>query len=275
MKSLFLMLIFLSGVTSLSAQEKIWLDKKGEWTDDSAKAVKYAIVNPENSHTTQVEIFSLDGQKKEIGQYSKYVSTPRKRIKNGIYKYIYASGQDSAVINFKNNKAEGQCMIYFANGAPRFIKIYRDGRLYGDFVQYYPSGQLRRKERYEDGKCIGGELYAEDGSKLNHEPYMVMPKFPGGMAAFRELLKNLMKYPKEAQQRKAEGKVLIEIIVDKDGTMTSPTFLKKVYPALDEEAMRVVNTIAQTYKWSPGRQDGEAKRVRYVLPINFKLPQKQ
>lgn len=104
---------------------------------------------------------------------------------------------------------------------------------------------------------------------------MVMPEFPGGMEAFVLLLKNIMKYPKEAQQVKAEGRVLIQIMIDKDGTMTSPTLLQKVHPALDAEAIRVVNAIAQTYKWSPGRQDGETKRVKYVLPINFRLPQKK
>lgn len=275
MKNLFLILLFLSGATSLSAQEKIWLNKKGEWTEDSAQAVRYAIVTPENKHSIQVEVFSMDGKKKEIGQYSKYVNTPWKSIRNGVHRYIYTNGQDSAVNHFKGNKLEGQCITYFPDGATRFIKIYREGRLNGDFLQYYSNGQIRRKEKYTDGKCIEGKLYAEDGSKLEHEPFIVMPEFPGGMEAFVLLLKNIMKYPKEAQQAKVEGRVLIQIIIDKDGTMTSPTILRKVHPALDAEAMRVVSAVAQTYKWTPGRQDGENKSVRYVLPITFKLPQKQ
>ncbi|MCD7927016.1 MAG: TonB family protein [Bacteroides sp.] len=274
MKSLFLTLLFLSCVTSVVAQEKIWLNKKGEWTEDSAKAVRYAIITSQAGQSTQVEVFSMDGQKKEIGQYSKYKDTPRKRIRDGVYRYLYTNGQDSAVNHFKGNKLEGQCLTYFPDGSTRFIKIYNNGQLNGKLQQYYPSGKLRRYEEYTNGRRIDGKLYAEDGSKLKYEPYMVMPEFPGGMEAFVLLLKNIMKYPKEAQQVKAEGRVLIQIMIDKDGTMTSPTLLQKVHPALDAEAIRVVNAIAQTYKWSPGRQDGETKRVKYVLPINFRLPQK-
>lgn len=275
MKNLLLILLLLSSTASLSAQEKVWLDREGEWTNDSTKAVRYAIVTPIGNGSTQVELFLPNGQKKEIGHYSKYTRKPQKRVKNGTYRYIYANGQDSLVNIFKNNKLEGQSITYFPDGATRLVKIYRNGHLDGHLIQYYPNGQIRRKEEYTQGKCTGGTLYAESGSELPFEPYEVMPEFPGGMQAFLVLLRNIMKYPQEAQKAKAEGKVIVQIIIDKDGTMTSPVLLQRVHPELDAEAMRVVNAIAQTYKWSPGRQDGETKRVKYVLPINFRLPQKK
>lgn len=95
-----------------------------------------------------------------------------------------------------------------------------------------------------------------------------MPQFPGGMPAMMKWLTDNMKYPKEAQDAKQQGRVIASFVVEKDGSITGVRVVKSVAPALDEEAIRVVKAMP---KWSPGMQNGEPVRVKYTVPISFIL----
>ena len=95
-----------------------------------------------------------------------------------------------------------------------------------------------------------------------------MPEFPGGMPALFEFLAANMKYPKDAEQQKVEGQVIVTFVVETDGSVTEATVVKKVFPSLDVEAVRMAMAMP---KWTPGRQNGKVVRVKYALPINFKL----
>ena len=273
MKNLILILLFLSVAISLAAQEKVWLDKNYQWTDNESQAVRYAIVTKEEK-LTKVEEFSLDGQKKDIWHFEKYASEPRKRIRKGLHTRIYANGTDSLVEMCNENRLEGQRLVYYPDGSMHFAISFKGGLLNGKFIQYYPDGKLRREEMYLDGKCTGGKLLAADGNELEFQPYEVVPTFPGGINALMQLVSKVVKYPASAVQARTEGKVVITFYVDKDGSMASPEILQSVSPDIDKEGLRAFNAIAQTFKWTPGYQDGKAVRVRYTLPINFRLPQK-
>lgn len=95
-----------------------------------------------------------------------------------------------------------------------------------------------------------------------------MPQFPGGMPALMKWLQDNMKYPKEAQDAKQQGRVIVSFVVEKDGSITNVRVVKSVTPALDEEAIRVVKAMP---KWNPGMQNGEPVRVNYTVPISFLL----
>lgn len=95
-----------------------------------------------------------------------------------------------------------------------------------------------------------------------------MPQFPGGMPALMKWLQDNMKYPKEAQDAKQQGRVIVSFVVEKDGSITNVRVVKSVAPALDEEAIRVVKAMP---KWNPGMQNGEPVRVNYTVPISFQL----
>lgn len=95
-----------------------------------------------------------------------------------------------------------------------------------------------------------------------------MPEFPGGQTALMEFLMQTMKYPKDAMEAQAEGRVIVTFVVDAEGNVVEPKVLKKVHPSLDAEAVRVVSAMP---KWKPGRQSGKAVRVKYTIPIAFKL----
>ena len=95
-----------------------------------------------------------------------------------------------------------------------------------------------------------------------------MPEFPGGQTALMEFLMQTMKYPKDAMEAQVEGRVIVTFVVDAQGNVVEPKVLKKVHPSLDAEAVRVVSAMP---KWKPGRQSGKAVRVKYTIPIVFKL----
>jgi periplasmic protein TonB len=94
------------------------------------------------------------------------------------------------------------------------------------------------------------------------------PQPKGGMAAFYEYVGKNLKYPAQARRMGIEGKVFVEFVVDKDGTITDVKAIKGIGAGCDEEAIRVIQLAP---KWSPGKQRGRPVKVRMILPITFKL----
>jgi protein TonB len=90
----------------------------------------------------------------------------------------------------------------------------------------------------------------------------------GGMAAFYEYVGKKIKYPSQARRMNIEGRVFVEFVVDRDGSLTEVKAIKGIGAGCDEEAVRVIQTAP---KWAPGKQRGRPVKVRMVLPIIFKL----
>lgn len=95
-----------------------------------------------------------------------------------------------------------------------------------------------------------------------------MPSFPGGPQALLQYLNNNVKYPVVAQENGVQGRVVISFVVEKDGSVTDVQVAKSVDPSLDKEAQRIVKSMPH---WIPGKQNGSAVRVKYVVPVSFKL----
>lgn len=95
-----------------------------------------------------------------------------------------------------------------------------------------------------------------------------MPQFPGGPAALMEYLRSNTHYPVVAAENGAQGRVSISFVVEKDGSITDVQVARPVDPSLDKEAARVVKSMP---KWQPGKQNGSFVRVRYIVPVTFKL----
>ena len=95
-----------------------------------------------------------------------------------------------------------------------------------------------------------------------------MPDFPGGMVECMKWLANNVKYPEEAIQNKKEGRVIVQFVVNKDGSIMDAKVVRSIDPLLDKEALRVINLMP---KWKPGKNQGEAVRVRYTMPVMFRL----
>ena len=124
--------------------------------------------------------------------------------------------------------------------------------------------------------CISSEKQEEISEKQESraaegEVFMVveeMPEFPGGMGECMKWLGQNIKYPADAKEKGVQGRVIVQFVVEKDGTIVNAKVVRGVDPDLDAEALRVVN---QSPKWKPGKQKGEAVRVKYTLPIMFRL----
>lgn len=94
------------------------------------------------------------------------------------------------------------------------------------------------------------------------------PMFPGGEKALMEWLTKNLKYPSVAQENGIQGRVLVSFVVNKDGSIVDPKVVRSVDPSLDKEAIRVVSAMP---KWAPGKQRGKTVRVKYSLPVTFRL----
>ena len=95
-----------------------------------------------------------------------------------------------------------------------------------------------------------------------------MPAFPGGDAALMKYLSENIKYPKAAEKAGEQGRVVVNFIVEKDGAISNVNVVRSVTPTLDAEAVRVIKAMP---KWVPGKQDGQSVRVKYNVPVSFRL----
>ena len=95
-----------------------------------------------------------------------------------------------------------------------------------------------------------------------------MPHFPGGAAALQAFLSSNTKYPVVAQENGVQGRVIVSFVVERDGSITDVRVVRSVDPSLDREASRVVRSMPI---WSPGKQNGSAVRVKYTVPVVFRL----
>ncbi|NDV58686.1 energy transducer TonB [Bacteroides sp. 519] len=95
-----------------------------------------------------------------------------------------------------------------------------------------------------------------------------MPEFPGGQAALMQYLNKNIKYPTIAQENGTQGRVIIQFVVNRDGSVVDPVVVRSVDPYLDKEALRVISAMP---KWNPGQQRGKSVRVKYTVPVQFRL----
>ena len=109
---------------------------------------------------------------------------------------------------------------------------------------------------------------SEPQEKVIFQVVEEMPQFPGGMGEAMKFLAKNIKYPVAAQQAKIEGRVIVQFVVERDGSVSDVKVVRGVSPELDAEAIRVVSMMP---KWIPGKQRGKAVAVKYTMPIMFRL----
>lgn len=129
----------------------------------------------------------------------------------------------------------------------------------------------------EDDKDVDVVIQApvekvEEVEEVEEEIFMVvetMPEFPGGQAELFKYLSENVKYPVIAQENGIQGRVICQFVVNKDGSIVDVEVVRSGGDAsLDKEAVRVIKSMP---KWTPGKQRGKAVRVKYTVPVNFKL----
>lgn len=95
-----------------------------------------------------------------------------------------------------------------------------------------------------------------------------MPSFPGGISAMQNWMRENLTYPAVAQENNIQGRVIISIVVEKDGSLGDVKVARSVDPSLDQAAVQLVKKMP---KWNPGKQNGMPVRVKYSIPVSYKL----
>lgn len=117
----------------------------------------------------------------------------------------------------------------------------------------------------------GTTVFAQNANKDTSQVYEVveqMPSFPGGQGALNLFLANNVKYPVVAAENGIQGRVLVGFIVECDGSLSNIKVERSVDPTLDKEAVRVVKAMP---KWQPGKAKGSTVRVKFTVPIVFRM----
>lgn len=113
-----------------------------------------------------------------------------------------------------------------------------------------------------------GTVSEEEGSEVVFVVVESMPSFPGGDAALFKYLGDNIKYPVIAQESGIQGRVICQFVVNRDGSIVDIEVVRSVDKSLDAEAIRVIKNMP---RWTPGKQRGKTVRVKYTLPVNFRL----
>ncbi|MDR3127049.1 MAG: energy transducer TonB [Tannerellaceae bacterium] len=114
-------------------------------------------------------------------------------------------------------------------------------------------------------------VVVEEEEESEHQIFTVvekMPEFPGGQGALLKFLATSIKYPVIAQENGIQGRVVVSFVVNKDGSVVDAEVVRGVDPSLDKEALRVIGIMP---KWAPGEQRGKPVRVKYTVPVQFRL----
>jgi TonB family protein len=178
-----------------------------------------------------------------------------------------------------NNDSLGNAQVTDGNG---YYKGYNDKFAYveeeGTVKEGRRDGQWKGNlqkisttfiETYNNGQLVNGTSTNKEGKVNSYtKSRWVSPQFDGGIPGFSSFLSANLKYPADARRNEVEGTVILRFVVEKDGSLTAIRISRSVAPALDAEAVRVLN---KSPKWIPGTQFGEPIKVDYAVPITFKL----
>ena len=157
-----------------------------------------------------------------------------------------------------DNPVVGSLVTFTIVNYSKGIRITKDMVAKGDVVKVaFGANRSGKKE--------------PEGTPDSNKAYDVvdeMPQFPGGPSALFEFLSKNIQYPKEAEDANLQGRVIVSFVVEKDGSVSNAKVVRPIDPLLDAEALRVVNSMP---KWIPGKQNGEAFRVKYTIPVTFRV----
>lgn len=120
----------------------------------------------------------------------------------------------------------------------------------------------------DDVEVVVVDMYPETHDSDAFDVVEKMPEYPGGIEAFMKFLSENVRYPEAASKAGIQGRVLVNFIVEKDGSISNIHVIQNVNEYLDAEAVRVVGAMP---KWTPGMHEGKAVRVKYTVPISFRL----
>ncbi|MBR8538344.1 TonB family protein [Carboxylicivirga sediminis] len=180
----------------------------------------------------------------------------------------HSSGTISEIGHMSSGLKSGQWFSYYENGNIASEGNYKEGQKTGKWNWYHENGNIWCKEKYKNDQFKKGKFWNKDGEQITISDVIVKPEYPGGEEALRLMIAKNLIYPSLAQENGIQGKVYVYFVISKDGEVTNAKVTRSVHQTLDEEALRVVNSLP---RWKPGEFHGKIIKVSHTLPINFKL----
>ena len=191
----------------------------------------------------------------------------------------------------KTNKHYDNVYLKSRKGTYKDNKVTnrQSSKVYDDLLEIIKEKQLKQNEttpkqpQFEEDDIIDtdvdnnyspvetvnkGTTTKEEEGTMVFDVVDEMPQFPGGPQALFEYLSKSIKYPIVAEDNGAQGRIIVSFIVERDGSITDVKVVKSVDPPLDQEAIRVVKAMP---RWIPGKQNGSTVRVKYTVPVTFRL----
>lgn len=217
-------------------------------------------INPEVKEG-KFQYFRSDGSLEHEGTYTS-------DKKNGIFKYYYPEGNVESEGKYIDDYKEGIWTYYYNSGEKWLLRSFSLGEFHGESTTYYSNGKIKRLENFKFGNLKTGKCFSISGSDTTYYPFEEMPSFKSGLDEMMKYIQTNLKYPPDAMQHSAEGKVLITFTINSLGKIENAYVSKGIHPSLDYPALQVVTNMPD---WIPGKRDGVPVSVKYTIPINFKF----
>lgn len=170
--------------------------------------------------------------------------------------------------NFVIEMNEGQKLRFsYINYATKVVPVSAGTKALAVLME--KDGSDTKANQVDETVVVGYTPVAADDP--NYQIFQVveeMPEYPGGMGECLRFLGKNIKYPLESQKAGVQGKVIVQFVVEKDGSIANPAVVRSIDPNLDGEAIRVISIMP---KWKPGMQKGRPVRVKYTVPVTFRL----
>lgn len=185
------------------------------------------------------------------------------------------SGVSTAKLLSQNIVLNGKSLTWNRNGIFISKLNYKNNLLNGNQTFYDNNGVISYTSKYENGKLINSsQSYKQQNEIFSDKLYdnlselTTKPEFPGGENEFKNFINSNIKYPVFAQEKRVEGQVVVQFIINQNGTLSDIKVVKRIDNDLDREAVRIVKILPN---FIPGAINGVPVRVRFTIPINFRL----
>lgn len=238
----FLICLLTTGLTAAQGPvEKRYLNGYGVVTD-SANARTYAIIEyqDDTKKAARATYYNMQGLKKREVHYSDMDAA----IMDGPYRTYHENGQLMKDLFYKNNFLDGPVTTYYSNAV------------------------IRRKDIFREGNFVSGQCFTASGQDTLHFDYEKKPEYPGGEVMLMKFLSDNIQYPLITRENGIQGVVIASFVVNPEGAVEDVNIVQSSHSLFSAEVLRVIPLMD---KWIPGELDGYKTRMRFSVPVTFKL----
>ena len=282
MKALFVLPVAFVAVTVISCTSP--KEKKTEANQEPASAPEMQVVTyaPQPKEAVQGEVFQVVEEQPMfpggMGEMMKYlqenIKYPEQAKSNGVQGRVivqFVVNKDGSISNDTVVRSVDPLLDAEAIRVVRSMPNWTAGKQKGEAVRVrFTLPVTFRLDGGTESKSAEVKQVAKVPTQ-GEEIFNVveqMPEYPGGVGELMKFLQRNVRYPKEAQEQGKQGRVVVQFVVNKDGSITDAKIVKSVDPQLDAEALRVVNAMPN---WTPGKQRGKEVRTYFTIPVTFRL----